>query len=1163
VSETLHFDTLVAAVDPAVDLIFVHGLAGDPYETWTSAGEVWPRWLAEDLPGASINTLGYGTGFLAKWAAKQMNLYELAESALEHMAGHGIGTRPLAFVCHSLGGLVVKQMLRSAGEASSAPWQAIADQTRLVAFIATPHQGATIAQVFTFIAPKLSSKHIDLIADETGALKNLNDAYRDLAPARGIRTLAYYETHKAKKAAFIVDKISADPGVAGTRAIALNGDHISVCKPADRRAPLYASLRAHLSDVFGSSDGDTGKAEPAAPAAVGNIAVASGAGSIAVGGDASGATFTTTAAAPAPEILSSDEQDAVNRTRVETAAKGWDFRVVVSVDLKSAGERFTDVADALGAAGGEVFQEQVHGFILDALEGAGVTASATEGVWQWTGDGALLAFAKADLGHDFAMALHGATDMHNRGTRSPAAERRFRVGMAATDDPTRESWNVTVMRAVRLESKADTDGNLIDVNTWKGLHSTNGSLYGPVEQVPGKRDDEFYPAHRYTPASVIPPLEEPKTSVNPRLHNLPPDVAHFKGCGAEEAALLQALKGGSGTQAITALKGIGGIGKSALAVRVARQLVPHYPAAQILVDLRGTETDPLTPRAAMEDVIRRFDPESHLPNDDDGVAEIYRGTLTQHKSLLILDNARDGAQVQSLLPPLPSAAIITSRRQVDLPTVISHTLDNLFRADAVALLADLFVERAPTKVPDNDALDQLAAACADHPLALAVAGIYAANRAGRIDFESHVQQIEERRESLRLDSGDDYDVMAGLALSLHRLAEEDPDLAENWRDLSVFPADFDAAAAAAVWAAEDARDTLMMLEDASFLEPGSAAERFRLHDLMRDLARLDQSEYRFAAAKTRHSAHFLSVLTAADDLYRKGGAQNTLDGLAQYDLEQANIRIGQALAVAAMKEAALAEAGALVLQYANAGTHVLSLRLHPRDQILWCEEAVEGARLSENWGGQGVALGNLGLAYADLGEMDKAIDYYGQTLVIHRKVGDRRGEGAALGNLGIAYAAVGETDTAIYHFEQQLVITREIRYRRGEAIALGNLGLAYAGLGDLEKAIEHHEQDLVITREIGDRRGEGAALGNLGIAYANLGENDKAVNRYQQQLVITREIGDKRGEGNALANLGVAYKNLDHFAEARDAWTAALVLYVAIDDPNAEKVREWLAALDG
>ena len=94
------------------------------------------------------------------------------------------------------------------------------------------------------------------------------------------------------------------------------------------------------------------------------------------------------------------------------------------------------------------------------------------------------------------------------------------------------------------------------------------------------------------------------------------------------------------------------------------------------------------------------------------------------------------------------------------------------------------------------------------------------------------------------------------------------------------------------------------------------------------------------------------------------------------------------------------------------------------------------------------------------------------------------GRGHALGNLGSAYAHLGEVEKAIGYYEQHLVIAREIGDRQGEGNALGNLGTAYADLGEVEKAIGYYEQALVIAREIGDRQGEGNALGNLGVAYA-------------------------------------------------------------------------------
>jgi hypothetical protein len=76
----------------------------------------------------------------------------------------------------------------------------------------------------------------------------------------------------------------------------------------------------------------------------------------------------------------------------------------------------------------------------------------------------------------------------------------------------------------------------------------------------------------------------------------------------------------------------------------------------------------------------------------------------------------------------------------------------------------------------------------------------------------------------------------------------------------------------------------------------------------------------------------------------------------------------------------------------------LSLRLHPRVRIAWGEAALKGCREIGDRQGEGIALGNLGLAYADLGETREAIDYHEQHLTIARAIGDRQGEGIALGN---------------------------------------------------------------------------------------------------------------------------------------------------------------------
>jgi tetratricopeptide (TPR) repeat protein len=214
--------------------------------------------------------------------------------------------------------------------------------------------------------------------------------------------------------------------------------------------------------------------------------------------------------------------------------------------------------------------------------------------------------------------------------------------------------------------------------------------------------------------------------------------------------------------------------------------------------------------------------------------------------------------------------------------------------------------------------------------------------------------------------------------------------------------------------------------------------------------------------------------------------------------------------------------------------------------------------------GEGDARGNLGVAYAALGYIRRAIALYEQQREITREIGDRGGEGAALGNLGIAWAALGEPRRAIECYEQQLAITREIRDRQGEGAALGNLGNAWAELGDPPRAIEFYEQALVIARAIGDRRGEGNALGNLGTAWKNLGEPQHAVRLYEQRLAIAREMGDQRGEGAALANLGSIWLMLGEPRRAIEFYAESLNICRAIGDRSGEAndLYNWSLALE-
>ncbi|MBE9540982.1 MAG: tetratricopeptide repeat protein, partial [Proteobacteria bacterium] len=223
----------------------------------------------------------------------------------------------------------------------------------------------------------------------------------------------------------------------------------------------------------------------------------------------------------------------------------------------------------------------------------------------------------------------------------------------------------------------------------------------------------------------------------------------------------------------------------------------------------------------------------------------------------------------------------------------------------------------------------------------------------------------------------------------------------------------------------------------------------------------------------------------------------------------------------------------------------LYLDLLPKDHF-------SDTSLLDNPQSHSAVLGNLGSAYFNMGQVEKAVEYYENALVIAKEIGDRWGEGNHLGNLGNAYLNVGQVGKAIEYFQKALAILKEIDDRRGEGSVLGNLGNAYRNMGQVEKAIDYYEQALVISKEIGDRRGEGNALVSLGNAYSYLGQVEKAIEYYQKALVISKEIGDRQGEETGLGNLGSAYSYLGQVEKAIKYYQKALVISKEIGDRRGE-----------
>jgi tetratricopeptide (TPR) repeat protein len=567
---------------------------------------------------------------------------------------------------------------------------------------------------------------------------------------------------------------------------------------------------------------------------------------------------------------------------------------------------------------------------------------------------------------------------------------------------------------------------------------------------------------------------------------------------------------------------MGGIGKTALAFKLADKLIDRYPDGQILINMNGTSEEPLTAAEAMAQVIHAYETDARLPASESALSGLYRSKLHNKRVLILLDNAANDDQVRPLLPPSSCGLIVTSREKFTLPGLIEKNLNILPTPDACA-----FLLKIASRIGDQ--AEELAILCGHLPLALRAASSLLANE---IDLSIAEYLKELRNERTRLEriggEGVDLDVEASFNLSYRRLKLDE---AHVFRQLSVFPADFDANSEEYL-CKDKGHKILSKFVRWSLVDFNEHNSRYCLHDLTRIFSAKnllkEEGEAAYAAALQRYFIRYLNVLSKASELYERGEDNISL-GLEILDRELANIQAGQAWAE---KNAKLnVNAAALCIKYADSAS-ILSLRLHPYNLIRSLEVSLEAARSLSKPVGECAALTNMGISYFHLGKTGKAIELYEQTLAIAREIGNRNWESSSLGNLGNTYSILGNMHKSIEYYNQSLAIFGKTGYKKGKGVTLGNLGNAYFHLGNMRKAIEYYNQALAISIKSGYRSDEGRTLGNLGMAYVNLGKIRQAIKCLEQALIIAQELKDIRSEGIALGNLGDAYSNLGESRKA-------------------------------
>ncbi|MFI0418615.1 ATP-binding protein [Spongiactinospora sp. 9N601] len=691
---------------------------------------------------------------------------------------------------------------------------------------------------------------------------------------------------------------------------------------------------------------------------------------------------------------------------------------------------------------------------------------------------------------------------------------------------------------------------------------TGGLFLAPVIQ--GERITLHLPA-RITPALAGLPAAEPSFTGRTRdlqalLEVLAPTQTHTGRAAGE----------GEGAVVVTAVGGMGGIGKTTLAVQAAHIARGRgwFGGGVLFADMFGY--DPVLrwdADRAVEHFLRALAvPGEHIPADSHGRLALYRSILDGYATagrpiLVLVDNVSGPDQAAPLLPIHPTCkAIVTSRERLARLGARLLDLDILDEAEAVALLQRAVAVARPGDeriAAHPEQARHLARLCGGLPLALHLAAALLAENPALQVAELVAQLLPADRRLDELRYGDET-ITAVFDLSYRRLSAEQRALfallpLNPGPDIST-----DAVAALTGQDQASARRTLTELARTHLIEPAPGRQRWRMHDLIRLYAAQkidsgDLSVERDQALSGLLGYYWDTAQQAARHLRPPTAATSPRfpdrDGALRWlDAELANL-------IAAVQHCATSTSyphRILARDLPLTLAAYLNWRRHFTDWITLAAIALHTAEDLGDRHGEGRALNNLGPALRQVRRFEEAITAYEHAATIFRETGDRHGEGQALNNLGIALRQVRRFDEAITAHTKATQIYRETGDRHGEGMALDNLGPALRQVRRFDEAITAHTKATQIFQETGDRHGEGMALDNLGIAFQKVRRFDEAITAHTKATQIFQETGDRHGEGMALDNLGPALQKVRRFDEAITAHTKATQIFQETGDRHGE-----------
>ena len=677
------------------------------------------------------------------------------------------------------------------------------------------------------------------------------------------------------------------------------------------------------------------------------------------------------------------------------------------------------------------------------------------------------------------------------------------------------------------------------------------------------------PALTAEPTAETGTAPEPATASvptpSPAPRQLPGAPRWFTGRRAELETLLRysddvpSPVGVGDVVVISAIDGMAGVGKTALAVHAAHRLAERFTDGQLFIDLRG-HTQGHQPRTAAEAhdwLLRALAvPPQQIPQDADERAALYRQRLAGTRTLIVLDNAADEAQIRPLLPgDAGCLVLVTSRRRLrGLDDASTLSLDVLPQADAVALLRSV-ATREHELAPDP-VLAEIADLCGRLPLALRIAAALLRHRPAWSP-EDLAALLRDQRQRLGTLVDGDRDLTAVFDLSYRSLGESHQRL---FRHLGLLPgpdADAYAAAALADTHPNAATGLLEVLVDHNLLTQHTPG-RYWMHDLLRLYARAladrDPADSRDDALE-RLLDYYQHTAIRADELITRfpwpvptGSASTHEPDLPDADAAWTWLRTERPNLLAALNHAAthampersVALTAGLATLLRTDGTWSQAIRLHT--------DAVAMARDLADRTYQAHALIQLGEVRGATGDYAGAGRDLCEALDLFRDLGDRRGQAQALTLLGHRHGLAGDYVSSQRDLQEAVSLYQSLDDRRGQSYALTLLGQERWTTGDYPGAARDLQVALDLCRELGDRRGQARCLIELAYVRQVTGDYPGATRNLHEALDMSRELDDLRAQADALALLGQVQRLTEDYPSAARALRVALELYERLGD---------------